>query len=210
MSEAATAQANTDAETTENTSTDQALMPEAKAEETKTEINGVKETTTEKPSDSKVPEKYDLKLPENSLLDAAHLEKISSYAKEKGFSNEMAQALVERESLAVESYQNTQKETLKKMGDTWVSEAKNDKEIGGDTFKQNVELAHRVVNRYGTDQFKKALNETGLGNHPELLRVFTRIGKAMSEDKLFVPGAQASSKRSIEDIFYGSTKSTKE
>lgn len=209
MSEAATAQTNTDAVETENTSTDVALTPETKVKDVKTAEDSTAKTTL---TETKVPEKYDLKLPENSLLDAAHLEKISSYAKEKGFSNDMAQALLERESLAVESYNNAQKDTLQKIGESWVSEAKNDKEIGGEAFKQNTELAKRVVDRFGTDPFKKALNETGLGNHPELLRVFTRIGKAMSEDKLIVPGAQAASgKRSIEDIFYGaSTKTTKE
>jgi hypothetical protein len=52
-----------------------------------------------KPTEAKVvPEKYDLKLPEASLLDASHVEKLTAFAKERGLSNDEAQALLEREN----------------------------------------------------------------------------------------------------------------
>ena len=48
-----------------------------------------------KPPAAKVaPEKYDLKLPEGSKLDAKHIEKIAADAKARGLSQEDAQALL--------------------------------------------------------------------------------------------------------------------
>lgn len=161
------------------------------------------EATPAKEEKPVVPEKYDLKLPKDSTLGDAHIEKLSTYAKEKGLSNEQAQSLLERESQAVSDYVSNLKETQSTMLKDWVTQAQGDKEIGGEAFKQNAELAKRVVTRFGTDEFKKELNKSGLGNHPELLRVFTRIGKAMSEDQLIIPGAQAAGKRSIESLLYG-------
>lgn len=159
-----------------------------------------KPTTEEKPV---VPEKYDLKLPADSVLNAEHLEKLSAYAKEKGLSNEQAQSLLERESKAVSDYAASQTEVLVKARDTWLEQASKDKEIGGDGFKQNSELAARVVRRFGTDDLRKELNKTGLGNHPELVRLLTRIGKSMAEDQLILPEGRPSGKKSTAEFFYG-------
>jgi hypothetical protein len=157
------------------------------------------------PSEQKpaVPEKYDLKLPEGSSLDASYVEKVASYAKEQKLSNEQAQAVLERENTAVATYVESQKDQLKKQTETWVESLRGDKELGGEAFKENVELAKRVVHRFGSEEFRKTLSETGLGNHPELVRVFARIGKEMAEDKLVHPGSQSGGKKSLESIFYG-------
>lgn len=152
----------------------------------------------------KVPEKYDLKLPDGSLLEASHIERISSFAKEKGLSNEMAQSLLEREHGAVSSYAEAQKQNYNKTVDSWAKLVEADSEIGGEGYKKNVELASRVIKRFGSESLVKALNETGYGNHPELVRAFTRIGKAMTEDQLVMPGTQPPAKPSMEDRFYGS------
>jgi hypothetical protein len=156
------------------------------------------------------PEKYDLKLPENSFLDAAVIEEIAAFSKERGFSNEHAQSILNRENARVEGFVKGQNEALEKQIDTWMTESKADKEIGGEAFAKNAELAHRVVERFGTDAFKKALNESGLGNHPELIRFVHRIGKAMREDQLVIPGASAGgAKKSMAELLYGSPE-TKE
>lgn len=176
--------------------------PEAKTETAITETK-----VDEKPV---IPEKYDFKLPEGSQLKPDVLEKIASIAKERGFTNEQAQALVDPKLQSVISEVVTaklQEETKHKAMTEWVNEAKNDKEIGGDAFGKSIESAKRVVQRFGTDQFRKALNETGLGNHPELVRVFARIGKAMEPHELIKPGSQPGiTKKSMEETLYGDGK----
>lgn len=149
------------------------------------------------------PEKYDLKLPSGSLLEKSAVERIASYAKERGLSQEDAQSLLERESQAVSGFAEAQRAELEGKVESWKQEVEDDKEIGGAAFKQNVELAHRVLARYGSPSLRQALNETGLGNHPELVRVFVRIGKAMADDQLVMPGTQSAGKRPIEEVFYG-------
>lgn len=158
-----------------------------------------------KPTEQKtiVPEKYEIKLPEGSPLDASHIEKIASYAKERGLSNEDAQALLDRESSAVATYVDVQKNLLKEKSEGWITEMSKDKEIGGEAFTKNVEVANQVVDKYFTPEFKKILNETGLGNHPELLRGLYRIGKASAPDSLVQPKSQNGGARKIEDVFYG-------
>lgn len=199
------------------------LTPTSKSTEVETKIDPIKTTVeTESPVDEsksdeqvqqtkqvlegqKAPEKYELKLPEGSHLKADHLEKIVSYAKERGLSNEDAQKLLERENSVVAGFVEDQKQQLKQTTDAWMKEVESDKEIGGTNYKQNVAYANEVVKKFASPQFIKTLNETGLGNHPELVRVFARIGKLMANDKLVVPGTQSIAKKSIEEVFYGAS-----
>lgn len=163
--------------------------PEA---EVKKEPVETKEPTEQKPV---VPEKYDLKLPEGSVLHPAVVDKIAALAKERGLSNEKAQELLNQESDSVAA-------AVQQQASAWAEEAKSDPEIGGDGFKENVELSKRVIARFGSDSLKKELDKTGYGNHPELVRLLTKIGKAMDPDRLVIPGTQSGGKKSIEDIFY--------
>lgn len=166
-----------------------------KADEKPTEEAGKKSEESEKV----VPEKYDLKVPENSILDANVVNRIADYAKSQGLSNDEAQALLDQENVTINEH-------IERKTNQWAEECKSDKEIGGENFNQNVELAKRVVLRYGSDQLKAELNKTGFGNHPEVVRVFARIGKAMGEDKLVLSNTQASGKMSMEEKFYGGSQ----
>ena len=154
--------------------------------------------------DKKTPEKYELELPKESVLQKEHLEKIESFAKEQGFSQEQAQAQVERDNqLIVEAREEAKAELARLADDVWPKEAKDDKEIGGDNFKESAELAKRVFKRYGSEKLRDILNDTGYGNHPELLRFAVKIGKSMAEDKFVAGSSSQSGEKDIAEVFYG-------
>jgi hypothetical protein len=146
---------------------------------------------------------YDLKIPEGSLIDPAQVEKIASFAKERGLSSAHAQELLDRENEALSSFAQRQQEAYKQTQNGWITTIQNDKELGGAMMKENMELSKRVIDKYGSESLKQELISTGLGNHPELVRVFARIGREMSDDKLVIAGSHNSTKKSMEEIFYG-------
>jgi hypothetical protein len=154
-----------------------------------------KTDTKETPKERIVPEKYELKLPEGSHLKPADIERISAHAKEQKLTAEEAQADLEIESDVVKTYVEGQKA------------AKADPEIGGDEFPKKAELIKRVVDRFAPEGFKKALETTGLGNHPELNRFLYRIGKSMADDQLVMPGSAPAPKKSVESLFYADADS---
>ncbi len=157
------------------------------------------ETTQQAPA---VPEKYDLKLDDGSLLDAAYVEQFSQFAKEKKLTQDQAQEFLQREAQALNSFVQKQQQEFEKVQAEWVNQIKNDSEIGGEKFNQSIELAHRALKQFASDSFLKELETTGYGNHPELVRVFAKIGNMIKEDKMISPSA-AGGTRSIEEIFYG-------
>lgn len=207
MSDNATAAAQDTTKAGDNQSGQTVLTGEVKPAES-VKPDDARTTETPKAEKPVVPEKYDLKLPEGSLLDASRIEKIEAYAKAHGFSNEQAQAFLEEQHSLLADHIESQREAFRQKSETWVKELQADKEFGGEAFSQNAELAKRFINRFGSETLKDALDQTGLGNHPELFRMIVRASKAMSEDQLIIPGSQSGGKTRLSkaEKLYGGTK----
>jgi hypothetical protein len=142
------------------------------------------------PKEPVVPEKYDLKLPDGSVLQVTDIETTASLAKEFKLSQEDAQKLLNQRSNERAEFLKGQQDFLKSEVVAWGKALTADKEIAGEKgteYKPNVALAKQAINRFASPDLIQILNETGYGNHPELVRMMVRIGKAMREDK-FHPG----------------------
>ena len=166
------------------------------------------------PAQPVVPEKYDLKLPEGSKLDASHTEKIAAFAKERGFTQEQAQALLERDHANSLAQQKLQEEQKAAAWDRWQQESKADKEIFGgseETFGKNVDLAKRGLKLIDSDgSIKKFLDDTGLGNHKAVIKTFMSLAKMSADDKMVLPGSQSTPQKTDAEILYGKSNEQKE
>lgn len=131
-----------------------------------------------------VPDAYDWKLPDGVEFDQGGLEAFGEFAKGAGLNNEQANALLGRLAPAIAERQQAAHVEMVKG---WVDAAQADTEIGGPNLAQNVAVAKKAMDKFGTPELSKLLDETGLGNHPEIVRAFYRAGKAISEDR-FVGG----------------------
>jgi len=119
-----------------------------------------------------------LKLPEGRELNATLLDGFKSWAKEHKVAGEAAQKLVDTFVKDVE----TQEKEVNDVRASWLEAARTDKEIGGEHLKETMTLAQKAMVQFGTDSLKTFLNETHLGNHPEVVRLLAKVGKAISED----------------------------
>jgi hypothetical protein len=154
------------------------------------------ESTAESQSERVVPEKYDLKLTQDSILDSAALDRVASYAKAQQLTQEEAVGMLQAQEEDARAFINERKTT-------WVSEAKADKEIGGDKFTEHVELSKRALEAYGTPKLRAELDRSGFGNYPEIIRVFARIGKEIANDSSINPSQNtAVDRKPTSEIFY--------
>jgi hypothetical protein len=91
-----------------------------------------------------------------------------------------------------------------------VTNSKGDKEFGGDKLSENLGVAKKALDAFGTAELRSLLNQSGLGDHPEVIRFMYRAGKAISEDR-FVGGAPAVGKGApknfadFADVLYSNT-----
>jgi len=128
------------------------------------------------------PVNYELTLPEGFKFDEEVQKGLVDFAKEKNLTQEEAQKLVDlgvmmRQKEYVQ-FQETQKQ--------WIEQIKASPELGGEKLTENVAVAKKAIDAFGTPTLKQLLNDTGFGNHPEVVSAFFRIGKAISEDKLVI------------------------
>ncbi|ECG3547392.1 peptidase [Salmonella enterica] len=148
------------------------------------------------------PEKYEFKPAEGQELDTAALEQFEPIARELNLTNEQAQKMVDLYGTKImPMVQQQQAEAWQKTTEQWAADVKADKEIGGDKLTANLSSAQRALDLFGSPELKEYLEGTGLGNHPELVKTFIKIGKAMSEDGM-VSGKQ-SGQRSAAEVLYG-------
>ena len=105
-------------------------------------------------------------------------------AHELGLSKRQAEKLAESyhkiEEERMQQYE-TQKQALM---DDWVNQVKQE---FGPEFDNRVKIAQAAVRTFGGEELKNFLNETGLGNHPAMVKAFAEIGKELGEDKLVNP-----------------------
>lgn len=130
------------------------------------------------------PEAYSFSDPEGTALDPQVIEQFSAVAKELNMSQEAAQKLIDKMGPAMAQ---RQAEAVAAIHEQWVGEAKADKEFGGAALDENLGVAKKALDAFGTPKLTELLNETGLGNHPEMIRLLVRAGKAISNDA-FVSG----------------------
>lgn len=140
-----------------------------------------------KPAEPAVPEAYDLKMPEGVELDQAAAAEFTAIAKELKLDQAAAQKLADVGAKMAQR----QVEAHAKLVESWAEQVKTDSEIGGDKLAENLGVARKALEAFGTPELRDVLNATGLGNHPEVIRAFYKVGKAISEDR-FVGGAPKS------------------
>ncbi|MEG5871089.1 peptidase [Enterobacter ludwigii] len=164
------------------------------------------EKPADKPDDKEqkqdgAPEKYEFTAGEGVELDTEALKDFEPVARELNLTNEQAQKLVDAYPKILAGVQQRQAEAWQKQTEGWAETVKADKEIGGDKLTANLSAAQRALDQFGTPELKEYLNATGLGNHPDLVKTFVKIGKAMSEDGM-VDGSNQG-QRSAAEVLYG-------
>lgn len=157
---------------------------------------------TDKDEDGNAPETYEaFKLPEGLEADEKAVEAASVVFKELDLTQDQAQKLVDLQATAVADAGKAQMDAWEATNAEWVKAAKDDKEIGGTEFDANMVVAREGVTKFGTEEFKEMLNVTGVGNHPEMIRFLHRVGKAVSDDKVFHGSAPSKAADAAKTLF---------
>lgn len=136
------------------------------------------------------PEKYAFTAPEGREYDPGVLDAYSEVAKELNLPQEAAQKMIDKIAPLIEARQTEQIQAVKTE---WAEASRGDQEFGGDKLNENLAVAKKALDKFGSPELRKLLNDSGLGNNPEVIRFMYRAGKAISEDT-FVGGSKGNQK----------------
>ena len=133
--------------------------------------------------DGKAPEAYEkFSLPEGYEYDEKLAGDFGGVAKELGLSQDKAQKLVDHYIQLTQKAIQVHNERSAQISEEWKTSAETDKEYGGAKFAENIAVAKKALESFGTPELTKHLNESGLGNHPEIIRFCWKVGKLLSDD----------------------------
>ncbi len=126
------------------------------------------------------PEKYaDFTLPEGVTPNATVMDSFKGIAKELGLSQVAAQKLVDFQAQSVKAEVDARLNEFTKTVEAWGEESK--KAFGSD-FAKEFGNAAKAVERFGDASLRTMLQETGLGNHPALVKFCAKVGALLKED----------------------------
>ena len=156
-----------------------------------------------------VPEKYEFNAPDGVEIDPAKLEAFGDTAKSLGLTQDQYQKLIEYDierSAKATQEMSAQYET---RISGWADATKADKELGGDKLPENLGLAKRAIETFGSPELARLIDAPsaknpeglGLGNHPEVIRLFYRVGKAISESDLVTGDTKVESRDSLQKMY---------
>lgn len=173
-------------------------------QKTEAELAAEKEAAEKAEKEQKqegAPEKYEFQAGEGVELDAEALKDFEPVARDLNLTNEQAQKLVDAYPKILAGVQQRQADAWQATTEQWAADVKADKEFGGDKLTANLSAAQRALDQFGTPELKDYLNTTGLGNHPDLVKVFIKVGRSMSEDGMIT--GKENGQRSAAEVLYG-------
>ena len=145
----------------------------------------------------------EFKLPEGVTVDADSLRPATELFAETGLNQDQAQKFIDLAMARETAAAHKSVQAFVDLQNQWVSEIKADPDIGGDRLKSSLASANRAIDRLNVPGLREALNFTGAGNHPAIVKAFVRLGQMIAEDR-FRPGhlARPDVPRSPAEVIY--------
>ena len=137
-----------------------------------------------------VPEAYTFVDADGKPMDGEALVEFAAMAKDLKLTQEEAQKVASLGPKMAQAFATQQAQAVEALSAQWTADAQADKEIGGDKLTENLTVAKTALAELGTPALSKLLDESKLGNHPEVIRLLAKVGRAISPDSKFVSGGR--------------------
>jgi len=149
------------------------------------------------PPAKNVPEKYEFKAPEGMTIAPETIETFTPVFKELGLDQVQAQKLIDisgpyitkQVTAAVDAAGQANLKVFQDMVKEWGAESK--KELGAD-YQKKLSVVSKVMDRSGVKGIRELMNETGVGNHPAMIKFMTWVGEQFGQDTLADSGKKIS------------------
>lgn len=145
-----------------------------------------------KPGEETPPNYDELKFPEGMQADDELMGQFKTLAAETKVSPETAQKFIDMHAAALQKAANAPYDLWKTTQREWQDTIKADKEMGGQNLAKTQSTIAKLINSLGADaakEFRSALDFTGAGNNPAIVRALFRIG-SMHTEGAAVPGGK--------------------
>lgn len=164
---------------------------EAPAAEAPKEGEQPAEAKAEEPKPAEgAPEAYaEFTAPEGIELNPAVMPELNEVFKDLNLPQDKAQGLLNRlleiqakAEGTPEQQAEAQDRQIMELNAQLAEQTRNLPEIGGENFAKSLEVAGKVMAKFGTPELRELMNYTAVASHPEMFKFIHAIGAAMSDD----------------------------
>ena len=202
--ESSSSNADESKETEQSSETDQEVIEKTLIDTDKDEDESEdKDDDSDNDADKEESTKFEMpELGEGVEIDTALFKAVTPVLEEMGATQEQVNKLAE-------TFAGHLKQTAKVHGDAMIEKYNEIKREWSDVTKAEYgaklkqEQLHvgNALKKFGTTELKELFNETGVGDHIEVFRMLSKIGKYFTEDKM-EDGPSAGNESSAEDVLY--------
>jgi len=164
---------------------------EAPSEETKVLLSG----DGDDGADGAVPETYEYTPPEGVEIDEGAQQRLDDFgeaARGMKLSQDQYQNIIDYDNKRTAAFLEQGAAQYHDRVNGWADATKADTELGGEDLQRNLSVAKLGMDTYGTPELAQLLaapspenpDGLGLGNHPEIIRLFNRVGGTLKESDL--------------------------
>jgi hypothetical protein len=177
----------------------------APAEPTSPETPPAETAPKPEPTPEFVFKEEDFKAPEGFIVDPAAKAAFIELANEFKISPEAAERLVGLQAKLAKDGAEAQTKAWTDMQMEWRGAVETDPNIGGDKLPGVLSNVAKLVDKYGSDDFKQVMTLTGAGNNIHVVNFLHNIAKELVEASPVV-GAPVSSPATLADSLFTTMK----
>lgn len=143
-------------------------------------------------------------IPEENPSSTETIEAFKAMADSSKFTSEQVTALSKLGQSMMTDRANAEFAKTEAQKDAWANESKFDKEFGGDKFNENLAVSKRAYDALipADSSLRELFDKTGIGNHPDIIRIFYRYGMMTSDDKLVQSGTTVTKELTMAERMY--------
>lgn len=119
---------------------------------------------------------------------------------------QQAQALVDLQAQVAQQAQEAGSQAWTDMQEAWVNEVRNDPDVGGQRFETNLANIGKIIDEFGSDDFRAVMDITGAGNNVHVVKFLANIAARLTEGSQVSGGAPAMTEATVADLMYPSMK----
>lgn len=138
--------------------------------------------------------------PENTPFQTADYEAFKQLATDLKLAPEQVEKWLAFEQTCAEHQTQKAQEQKREQAAAW---AQQTRALYGGKLEQEIAFALRAANTFGGQELRDLLEETGLGNHPVVIRTLSGIGRTISEDVSTGGQPSAPQDKTFAEALYG-------
>lgn len=149
----------------------------------------------------------DLKIPDGMEAMPEHGTKfLDIIGDQKMAPRDRAQALIDLQGAVMQSAAEKIGQAFQQVRDGWVSEAKANKDWGGDKLPKTLEGIGKLLEVHGSPEVRKLMDETGAGDNPHMIAFLNKMAGLLNEPSPINGGSPTAQQKSLAESLYPSMR----